>query len=862
MTNPAHDRPLTGGANFMLLLGATATMLLFYLFVVSSILILVVILLIELILFVAGLRFGLGGVILPLVREHGSLVAIFCRSMKLGKPPGFRIALKKNDNPELYLLLKGICQKAGVPLPRSVYLQMGVNAWVQMNGLRRGSGSTVLGFGYDLLAGLTRFEFEGVLAHEMMHAKLVERGFRQLLAGGVGRAARLTNSLSAQLAEGRRAKRSQNFGELFRRGADTLTRQAARQVAACSRQDEFAADRGAARITTADAIRSSLLKLEDLNRLASRLTLRERVAQLEAGGGFSEWLIRELAATKPTAQAEAKIEAFNKYSTHPSLHDRLAALADFPAQPLPDSPPAVTILSQPDEVAEKLIKAIQKQAVKQEEDDSQKLTKWGRKVGGSTNLQATQGWGLAVIIFGLIISACLITTSGIGATLLAVLSVAGGVALFYVGRYSDKIMLPVPDYALLKAAGNNKTPVDQKDVLALEGELRNIILGEKKRARREAVLVQRSLRYLETCDYVRAHVAARLCLEVNNKSISGALAFIVASGFLKQGPQVTHAVRFVIRNTGLRSESPPWGIGWGLLLLGDWVHAEAFLQQARLRKPKSATVLALLAISQVRRGKLFSAIASARRAATMQPADKEYAKLLVDLLLEAGFLREANEQLSQLHEAAATDHELMISMVKFCLMSKQLEVADQWAEFAAQSPAGPNKWVQLGETYENARQDEKAADFFRQALNQGHYPGALVGLGRLEIHRRNFDQAKAHFTAALNLSATAGEGSVNPVELVVPIFLQMRALRDPVLDCKAWIVTMSKEMKPPALAGVTLLVYAPTLEEAKAYLSSTLAAMQPEEKMPPLPNAVVWKSGTREQQPDGPVHPGIQGVLT
>jgi tetratricopeptide (TPR) repeat protein len=245
----------------------------------------------------------------------------------------------------------------------------------------------------------------------------------------------------------------------------------------------------------------------------------------------------------------------------------------------------------------------------------------------------------------------------------------------------------------------------------------------------------------------------------------------------------------------------------------------------------------------------------------MQPTDKEYAKLLIDLLLEAGFLREANEQLAQLHEEATTDHDLMISMVKLSLLSKQLAVADQWAEFAVHASTAPNRFVRLGETYELGRQDEKAAEFFQQALALGHYPGALVGLGRLEIHRRNFDQARVHFMGALNLNTPAGEGSVNPVELVLPIFMQLKALRDPVLNCRAWVVTMSREMKPPALANVTLLIYAPTVDEARAHLSDALAAMQPDTTLPPLPNATTWKSATREQQPDGPVHPGIQGVL-
>ena len=860
MANLANDRPLSGTANFMLLLGATATMLLFYCFVIGSILVLLAILLVEVVVFVAALRFGIGGFIIPIIKGHGSLFVAFCRSMKLGKPSGFRLALKKNDNPELYITLKDICEKAGVPLPRRVYLEMGVNAWVQMKGFRRGSGDTALGIGYDLLAGLTRVEFEGVLAHEMMHAKLVERGFRQLLNGGVGRAAKLTNILAVQLAEGRRAKRSENLTATFMRGADTLTRRAARQIAACSRQDEFAADRGAAEISSAGAIRSALLKLEGLNRIASRLSLRERVAQLESGEGFSEWLIRELGATLPNAQPESKVAAFNKYSTHPSLHDRLAALSIYPDQTLEDSPPAIGLLAQPDEVAEKLVKAIQKQVIAQEQTDSKKLTQWSRKAGGAPQLQPKQVGGICVLIFGLILSACVAVSSGLIGSILAILSVVGGVIIFRFGRYREEIALPVPDFALIKAASQKKIEVNQSEVLNLEEKLRKIILEERKRPRRESILVKHSYEALETCDYVRAHVAARLCLELNNKSIPGALAFIVAAGYLKQRPQATQAIRFVMRNTGMRGESQPWGVGWGLLLLGDWIHAEAFLEQSRIRKPSSATVLALLALSQVRRGKLFSAIASARQAALIQPDDKEYAKLLIDLLLQAGFLREANEQLTKLQDEAATDPELMVSMVKLSLMSKHVTVADQWAELAIHSPAGPHKFVKLGATYEAARHDEKATELFRHALTLGHYPEALIGLGRLEIHRRNFEQARIHLLTALNLNLPIGEGSANPVELVLPIFQQLKLLQDPILNCRAWIATMSQLMKPVALANVTLLIYAPTQAEAQAYLSAALAAMQPD-LPPPVPNAVTWRAAPREQQPDGPVSPGVQGLL-
>ena len=64
---------------------------------------------------------------------------------------------------------------------------MGVNAWVRLKGYRRGAGTTILGVGYDLLAGMSQTEVEAVLAHEMAHARLVQRGFSRWLTGGVSR---------------------------------------------------------------------------------------------------------------------------------------------------------------------------------------------------------------------------------------------------------------------------------------------------------------------------------------------------------------------------------------------------------------------------------------------------------------------------------------------------------------------------------------------------------------------------------------------------------------------------------------------------------------------------------------------------
>ena len=858
-SNPANDRPLSGMANLMLLAGATAAIFLFYLFVLGSVLVLLVILALEFAILLVLIRFGLVRLFIPVIQSHGKILMIFLRSLWLGKSAEFRIRLKPEDAPELFTVLKKICRMAEVPPPRKVLLEMGVNAWVRMKGYRRGSGTTVLGVGYDLLAGLSQAELEGVLGHEMMHAKLVQRGFRQLLTGGIVRAARLTNGLGAQVAAARQAKRSTALTGIFLRGTGGLTRLAARQVAACSRQDEFDADRGAAELCGAGAIRSSLLKLEGLNRIAARLPLRERVAQLESGEGLSHWLITELAKAQSTPETEVKVQAFNKYSTHPSLHDRLAALSAFTDQTLADSPPAIHLLAHPDQVAEKLVAAIQKNVVAQEEKDSRQLDRWNRKTGTSSQLRPMQLGGWLVGIIGLIVSGAMIGNddSALEAAGVAVVTVAAGAAMHILGKYREKVSLPVPDYAVIKAAAKKKLEFTNEQVKALEAELREAAAGTRKGKEKAAFFLNLSHEALAKCDYVRAHVATRFCLEQERQSIPGTLALAVAAGGIKQGKQVGQAVHFVRRHTGMKGSSPAWGAGWSLLLVGDWIHAEAFLEQARVKKPGVPVVLALLAISQVRRGKLFSAIASAREAYTLEPANLEYTKLLIDLLLQGGFLREASDHLNRLVNEAVNDTELMLAIVKLSLLQHNETNADAWIELIRQTPDGPHKFVTLGETCEGTRHDEKAAQYFQEALAAGHYPEALLGLGRLEAHRQNKEQAGTYFLAALDLLRPLGENSVGPIPLVGPILQQLKQLQEPILNCRAWIAALPRDIKPTALAGVSFLVYAPSNEEAKKSLDTVLGAMQPELPLPSLR----WSTAPAVQQPDGPVFPGIQAVL-
>src|SRR5438132_3300900 len=150
------------------------------------------------------------------------------------------------------------------------------------------------GIGFDLLAGLTVSEVEGVLAHELAHARLVQRGFSRWLKKGLARLSQVTTELSACAAAYRQANARSDLTETTLDVFDALTRRAARLVATYSRQDEFAADRGAVELCGAAAIRSALARLEVLDDVLGRLPWSERLARLQPGEACTAWLVNEL----------------------------------------------------------------------------------------------------------------------------------------------------------------------------------------------------------------------------------------------------------------------------------------------------------------------------------------------------------------------------------------------------------------------------------------------------------------------------------------------------------------------------------------------------------------------------------------
>src|SRR3989475_8786623 len=112
------------------------------------------------------------------------------------------------------------------------------NAWAQLRGYRRGAGRTSLGIGFDLLAGLTVSELEAVLAHELAHARLGQRGVSRWVKKGLARLSQVTTELSACATAYGQAHARSDLAETTMRGVDGLTRRAARLVATDFRPEQ------------------------------------------------------------------------------------------------------------------------------------------------------------------------------------------------------------------------------------------------------------------------------------------------------------------------------------------------------------------------------------------------------------------------------------------------------------------------------------------------------------------------------------------------------------------------------------------------------------------------------------------------
>src|SRR6266704_978349 len=703
------EKPLSPAARAGLVVNAAVTILLFYLTAILFMAGFTALALLLLLVTMAAARFGMASFVGRLLQVPVRLIGILGRKLWLPSETTYRIALTREDAPDLFAIARELSRRSAVAPAESIFIEMHSNAWVMMRGYRRGTGRTTLGIGFDLLAGLTVTEVEAVLAHELAHARLVQRGFSRWLKKGLARLTLVTTELSDCAAAYRQANARSDLTETTVRVFDALTRRAARHVATYSRQDEFAADRGAVELCGA-AIRSALARLEVLDEVVTRLPWSERLARLQPGEAFTAWLVNELTGPGRGDGGESLAHAVDPYSTHPALRDRLAAL---PADdtPLRDSRPGTALLADPDSLAGRLAAEIQRVIAVQERKDTRQRARETRKlcraegIGGPVALL-----GVGALIVGLVLG-LIGATSGFPLDMMgtAVGALIAGVLLVRYPRYRDRRPLPVPAYGTLS---NPRPPETQEQLAAAEeaivAELRASAARERTRRARCALLVSTS--------YAALQEHGRL-------------------GVIR-------------RKAGFQTLVTKWGAAWALSLLDDW-SCEGLLQQLHDRRPDTATFASLLALAQLHRHKLQSAIENAARGVALEPANRGAVLLLAHVLLLAGRTADAAARLDPLQDHARTDVGAAFLMVRLRVMQRDTAGALEWAGVVRGLDPDGAALIGLGQAFGAARLAEPAATFLTAAADAGFAPEANIGFAVLASSRGDRAGAKRHLLAAL-----------------------------------------------------------------------------------------------------------------
>ena len=333
---PTTEAPLPAARYGLFLFTATVLIAGFYLYSALFLLAGSLLWLLLLLLGLLGSQYGGMVVAWPVLNAVGAALGTFARGLYLGRGVDFHLRLRREQAPRLWEVVEDLSRRLNVPPPREFVLENGVNAYVMLRGIAAGRGKTRLGVGYDLLAGLTEAQSRAVMAHEIAHAKYVRRGYQGFLMRGLVRLSRCAGALEGIAAHEENHKSARAISRWVGALPTLISARAGKLIAACSRYDEFLADRVAAEICGPAPCRSALLATHVLDYQADKIDYRERLLHLEREPGYSHWLRERLSVTDATRRAELETRALERahrheLSTHPALPDRLAAIDQISA---------------------------------------------------------------------------------------------------------------------------------------------------------------------------------------------------------------------------------------------------------------------------------------------------------------------------------------------------------------------------------------------------------------------------------------------------------------------------------------------------------------------------------------------------
>ena len=416
---PALEQPLPAARYGLFLFVATLLILLFYafsaLFLVCGALLWGALALLSVALSYYGLA-----ITWHIVHALGAMLKSVARGLRLGRGVDFHLTLTRQQAPQLWALIEDLSARIGVAPPNEYVLESGTNAYVMLRGMAMGRGKTRLGVGFDLLAGLSEAQARAVMAHEIAHAKYVRRGYQGFLMRGLFRLGRCAGSIEAIRDHEENHKLARFTARITGALPTWLSKTAGKLIAACSRYDEFLADRISAEICGPTPCREALLAINVVAHQADKIGYRERLLHLEREEGYAGWLREKLKVPDDAKRLEIEARALERahrheLSTHPALPDRLAAIDAVPPSSHAEGVNGASGLdwfADAEAVGAGLLRHIEQTAATEEAKATKSLAKWMRKQG--------RGQGSAALLNNNRVGAVIALVVGVGLTIFLV----------------------------------------------------------------------------------------------------------------------------------------------------------------------------------------------------------------------------------------------------------------------------------------------------------------------------------------------------------------------------------------------------------------------------------------------------------
>src|SRR5437870_12790722 len=143
------EQLLSPAAGAGLVVNAAVTILLFYLSAILFRAGFTALALLLLLVTMAAARFGMASFVGRLLQVPVRLIRIFGRKLWLPSETTYRIALTREDAPDLFAIARELSPRSAVAPADSIFIEMHSNAWVMMRGYRPVTGRTSLGLSLD-----------------------------------------------------------------------------------------------------------------------------------------------------------------------------------------------------------------------------------------------------------------------------------------------------------------------------------------------------------------------------------------------------------------------------------------------------------------------------------------------------------------------------------------------------------------------------------------------------------------------------------------------------------------------------------------------------------------------------------------